>query len=56
MNAGASGGALDIEIEEMARKIEAGAEFFITSPVFDLQQLGRFMKRVASLSPRIIPR
>jgi len=55
VNAGASGGALDIEIEDMERKIEAGAEFFITPPVFDLQHLGRFMKRVAAHSPRIIP-
>jgi 5,10-methylenetetrahydrofolate reductase len=56
VNAGASGGALDIEIQEMERKIEAGVEFFITPPVFDLQSLGRFMKRVAAFNPRIIPR
>ena len=55
VRAGASGGALDKEIEEMERKISSGVEFFITPPVFDLQTLGKFMKRTAALSPKIIP-
>lgn len=54
VNAGAGGSALDMEIEEMARKMEAGVEFFITPPVFDLQTVANFMKRVAYKS-RIIP-
>ena len=55
VNAGAGGGALDMEIEEMARKIEAGVEFFITPPVFDLQPVANFMKSVAAYRPKIIP-
>jgi 5,10-methylenetetrahydrofolate reductase len=56
VNVGVSGGALDIEIEAMEKKIEAGVEFFITPSVFDLQSLGKFMKRAAVHKPRIIPR
>jgi 5,10-methylenetetrahydrofolate reductase len=55
VNAGASGGLLDIEIEQMTRKIEAGVQFFVTPPVFDLAPLSRFMKRVADRKPRIVP-
>jgi methylenetetrahydrofolate reductase (NADPH) len=55
VNAGASGGLLDLEIEQMERKMEAGASFFFTPPVFDLAPLSRFMKRVADLKPRVIP-
>jgi methylenetetrahydrofolate reductase (NADPH) len=55
VNAGASGGMLDLEIEALDKKIAAGAEFFITPAVFDLQPLARFMKRVADRKARIIP-
>jgi homocysteine S-methyltransferase len=45
---GANPGAvnLDYEIARFERKLEAGAEFAITQPVFDLRLLERFLKRV----------
>jgi 5,10-methylenetetrahydrofolate reductase len=55
VNAGASGGLLDLEIDQMEKKMAAGAEFFLTPAVFDLQNLSRFQKRVAELTPKIIP-
>ncbi len=55
VNSGASGGLLDLEIAEMDKKIAAGAEFFITPPVFDLQPLARFKKRTAEKNAKIIP-
>jgi methylenetetrahydrofolate reductase (NADPH) len=55
VNAGASGGLLDLEIEGLDKKMAAGAEFFITPPVFDLQPLARFMKRIADRKARILP-
>ena len=55
VNACASGGVRDLEIEEMDRKIAAGAEFFVTPPVFDLQLISKFMKRIAGRNVRIIP-
>lgn len=55
VNAGASGSLLDLELAEMDKKIAAGAEFFITSPVFDLQPLARFKKRTAEKNAKILP-
>ena len=37
---------LDRELRRFAWKVEAGAEWAITQPVFDLDQLDRFLKRV----------
>ncbi|MGH7533860.1 MAG: bifunctional homocysteine S-methyltransferase/methylenetetrahydrofolate reductase [Gemmatimonadales bacterium] len=37
---------LDRELRRFAWKVEAGAEYAITQPVFDLDQLDRFLKRV----------
>ena len=37
---------LERELSRFAWKVEAGAEFAITQPVFDLDQLDRFLKRV----------
>ncbi len=55
VNTGVSGGLLDLELEELEKKIAAGAEFFVTQPVFDLQTLTRFMKRAENRKPGIIP-
>ena len=42
---------LEREIERYYRKIDAGAEFAITQPVFDAQPLLRFLERAAGLRP-----
>jgi len=55
VNSGASGGALDMELAELDRKIAAGAKFFVTPPVFDLQSFSTFMKKAASREGKIIP-
>lgn len=44
----------DRELRRFAWKAEAGAEFAITQPVFDLDQLDRFLKRVESFRIPII--
>jgi len=54
----ANPGVLDIENElrRFAYKVEAGAEYAITQPVFDLSLLENFLKRVADrLQDRRIP-
>jgi len=56
VNASASGGLLDLELAELDRKISAGAEFFVTPPVFDLRTFRAFMKRVGGRNAFIIPR
>jgi homocysteine S-methyltransferase len=38
---------LDHELKRLAWKVDAGAEFAITQPVFDVEQLERFMTRMA---------
>jgi 5,10-methylenetetrahydrofolate reductase len=45
---------LQQEIEEMAAKAEAGAEFFQTQPVFDMQAFGDFQKRCQHVSAPIL--
>ena len=55
VNASASGGFLDLELAELDRKMAAGAEFFVTSPVFSLETLKAFMKRVGSRQTFFIP-
>lgn len=37
---------LDMEVRRFAAKVEAGAEFAITQPVFDLKLLETFLKRI----------
>jgi len=39
VNAGAKGKSTELEIEEMNKKIEAGAQFFISPPLFDLSAI-----------------
>jgi len=45
---------LDRELRRFQWKVEAGAEFAITQPVFDLDQLDRFLKQVESFRLPII--
>jgi 5,10-methylenetetrahydrofolate reductase len=54
-NAGLEGVAMDREIDEMRRKIDAGAGFFILQPVFDLSAIRPFMERMAPLDVHVIP-
>jgi 5,10-methylenetetrahydrofolate reductase len=54
--AAARGSALMMEIEDMERKIEAGARFFVTQPVLDAESLTAFRKRVDPAAARVLPR
>ncbi len=54
---GVNPGAIELE-HEMRRfewKVEAGAEFAITQPVFDVEQLRRFLKRIEHCRIPVIP-
>ncbi len=55
VNAGAIGGALDIEIENLERMVEEGVQFAITTPVFDLHRFQQFIKRIDTEKVAIIP-
>ncbi|MBW2058203.1 MAG: methylenetetrahydrofolate reductase [Deltaproteobacteria bacterium] len=55
VNGGARGDALELELEELGKKIEKGARFFVTPPVFDIPSMDPFLKRVDRKSTHIIP-
>ena len=52
MNPGAIN--LDEELKRLEWKIEAGAEYMITQPVFDIRILESFMKRIAGVKLPLI--
>jgi 5,10-methylenetetrahydrofolate reductase len=47
------GADLDRELDRFAWKVEAGADFAVTQPVFDASQLERFLDRIRSRIPVI---
>ena len=55
INAGATGGALDLELEELKRKIDMGVGFAVTTPVFDLFRFQKLLKRIDTAGVAVIP-
>jgi len=45
----------ELEMDEMNQKIKAGAQFFITPPLFDIAAIAPFLKRVDRQKTIIIP-
>jgi methylenetetrahydrofolate reductase (NADPH) len=52
---GATGGVLEIELENIEKKIGLGVEYLITTPVFDLHRFQQFLKRLGREKVAIIP-
>ena len=50
-----SGGLLDIELENLKKRIDLGVEYVITNPIFDLRRFQQFMKRVDTSRIKILP-
>ena len=46
--------ALDLQIIKMEKKVEAGAKFFQTQGVYDLDAFEKFMKRVEGLNAKVL--
>lgn len=48
---GANPGAVDIglEIDRLHQKVEAGAEYILTQPIFDIDQLQHFFQKIESI-------
>jgi 5,10-methylenetetrahydrofolate reductase len=55
VNSNLRGQALELEVEKMNRRCEAGARFFVTPPVFDLGSMAPFFERVDPKKYNIIP-
>jgi len=49
------GGASPADLEQLDRLMEAGVEFFVTQPVFDMQWLAGVMKSLGDRKVRIVP-
>jgi len=50
-----SGGLLDIELENLQKRIDLGVEYVITNPIFDLRRFQQFMKRVDTSRIKVLP-
>lgn len=55
INAGATGGALDLEIERLDRMVAAGVRFIVTTPIFDLHRFQQFVKRIDLNRVAVVP-
>jgi methylenetetrahydrofolate reductase (NADPH) len=55
INVGKTGKDLENELYRMEREIEAGVQFFISSPVFDADAITPFMKKVDVRLNNVIP-
>ncbi|HMK34956.1 MAG TPA: methylenetetrahydrofolate reductase [Desulfomonilaceae bacterium] len=48
------GNCPDMELREMEKLVEQGTKYFLTTPVFDVDEFAKFVKRVAPLGVPII--
>ena len=55
VNAGAKGKSPELVIEDMNKEIEAGVQFFISPPLFDLSAIEPFTKRLDIRKAKVIP-
>ena len=55
LDTGAPGGLLNIELENLQRKIDLGAAFVITNPIFDLRRFEQFIKRLDTKQIAVFP-
>jgi methylenetetrahydrofolate reductase (NADPH) len=55
IDAGAPGGLLDIELENLNQKIGFGVEYVVTNPIFDLRLFQQFIKRIDTTKVGVIP-
>jgi 5,10-methylenetetrahydrofolate reductase len=55
IDTGATGGLLEIELENLKKKIDLGVEYVITNPVFDIRRFQQFIKRVDTSRVAVIP-
>lgn len=54
VDASFGGNAPDLEIREMEQLVEQGTKYFLTTPVFDIDDFARFCKRVAPMGVPVI--
>jgi len=55
VDSGATGGLLEIEIENIKNMMDFGVEYLITNPVFDIRRFQQFIKRLGVDNVAVIP-
>ncbi len=55
LDTGAPGGLLNIELENLKRKVDFGVEYVLTNPIFDLRRFEQFVKRIDVKPLAVIP-
>lgn len=55
IDTGAPGGLLEIELDNLKKKIDFGVEYVITNPIFDTRRFQQFVKRVDTTQMAVIP-
>ena len=55
IDTGAPGGLMEIEMENLMKKIDLGVEYIVTNPIFDLRRFQQFMKRIDTSQIAVIP-
>jgi methylenetetrahydrofolate reductase (NADH) len=55
LDTGAPGGLLNIELENLRKKIDLGVEYVVTNPVFDVRRFEQFVKRMEGIKIAMIP-
>ncbi len=55
VDTGATGGVLEIELENIKNMMGLGVEYLITNPIFDIRRFQQFMKRVNTSDIAVIP-
>jgi methylenetetrahydrofolate reductase (NADPH) len=55
IDTGASGGLLEIELENLKKEIELGVTYVITNPISDLRRFQQFIKRIDTTQIAVIP-
>lgn len=55
VDSGATGGLLEIEIENVKNMMDFGVEYLITNPIFDIRRFQQFIKRLGIDNVAVIP-
>ena len=55
IDSGATGGLLEIELENLKKKIDLGVEYVVTKPVFNIRRFQEFVKRIDIGQVAVVP-
>lgn len=56
IDSGATGGLLEIELENLQKKVDLGVEYVVTKPVFNTRRFQEFVKSIDTGQVAVVPR